>query len=342
MAVAIADAMQKEKGITLRVVPVGTDVGRTTLLSSGRAHVLFQGFGAYAAFEGVQGFDAMELGPQPLQLINAGLPTMGSLSVTAKDANIKTWADLKGKRVAYIDGYPAVSSHSDATIAFAGLTWDDVKKVKFTSFGAMGRGMIEGTVDVGTCSTTSAYVYELASSPRGVQWVPYPHADTEGWKRMNAIMPILTRAIVTQGAGLSKDNKLEGSTYPNPHLITSATADPEFVYQMTKLMVELYPIYGKAQAPGIDQFDPERLILDYVMPYHEGAVRYYKEIGKWTAAAQKNNDVMLNRQKILFSAWEEALSQAAIQKVQAADFPKFWMNLRAKRLEAAGLPAYFK
>ena len=108
------------------------------------------------------------------------------------------------------------------------------------------------------------------------------------------------------------------------------------------MMVELYGVYSKAPAPAIDQFDPERLVLAYAIPYHEGAVRYYKEIGKWTAEHQKNNDLLIKRQQVLKEAWDKAIAQGAAEKVKAKDFPKFWMGIRAKSLEAAGMDPYFK
>jgi ABC-type nitrate/sulfonate/bicarbonate transport system substrate-binding protein len=55
-----------------------------------------------------------------------------NLSVaTAKDANINTVADLKGKRVAWVRGSDALNIGVEAVLAFAGLTWDDVVKVEF-------------------------------------------------------------------------------------------------------------------------------------------------------------------------------------------------------------------
>ena len=49
--------------------------------------------------------------------------------VAAKDSGIKTAADLKGKRVAWVIGAPSLNQNIAAILAFANLTWDDVKRV---------------------------------------------------------------------------------------------------------------------------------------------------------------------------------------------------------------------
>jgi TRAP transporter TAXI family solute receptor len=336
IAAAIADTMRQETDVTMRVVPVGTDVGRVTSLVAGRVHALFQGSGAYYAQEGIFGFDAIELGPTPMRLIVAGMPTASMVSCSAEDANIMTWADLKGKRLAYVEGYPAVNQHSEATLAFAGLTWDDVERVEFTGFGAQGRGVIDDLVDAATCSTASSYVYELADSARGLRWVPYPHDDEAGWTRMREVLPIYVKSFATTGAKLSKETPYESGTYPNPMFLTIDNAHPDMVYELTKMMVELYPMYSKAPAPAIDQFDPERIILDYVIPYHEGAIRYYKETGRWTDEHQKNNDSIIKRQQVLQAAWDKAIADATEQKISAKNFPEFWKDARVNALKAAG------
>jgi hypothetical protein len=71
--------------------------------------------------------------------------------------------------------------------------------------------------------------------------------------------------------------------------MTMAATDTDLVYNMTKAMVELYNDY-KDGAPGNLGWDIKRQIFAWAIPMHEGAVRYYKERGLWTAE-HKNNDV---------------------------------------------------
>ena len=62
-------------------------------------------------------------------------------------------------------------------------------------------------------------------------------------------------------------------------------------------------------------------------------MRYYKEIGVWKPEHQSNNDKLIERQKVLQTAWTEAKSKES----GGDDFLAFWMGERAKALKAAGM-----
>ena len=61
----------------------------------------------------------------------------------------------------------------------------------------------------------------------------------------------------------------------------------------------------KDSAPGADGLEVKRQILNWVLPYHEGAVKALKEAGVWTAEAQKHNDMLVKRQDTLGEAWAD-------------------------------------
>ena len=342
MAAAVSDAMNRERNVIMRVVPAGTDISRMALLAGNRAHVVWIGLGAHMTQEGVWDFAATEWGPQPIRIIAAGLPFAGMLYGTAKDANIKTYADLKGKRVADVTGYPSLTLIAEGCLAFGGLTWDDVERVTFPSFGTAGKGVIEGKTDAACCATYSSWTYELESAPRGLHFPPYPHADKEGWARLQKLNPVMQPLMATVGPGLSEDNPLETGTYSNPLVLAYDRIEFEMAYEMAKMLYELWPVYGKAKAPGIEQYDPKNRVYDYAIPYHEGAIKYYKEIGVWKPEHDKNNVSLVERQKVLAAAWNKAVDQGAVEKVKSKDFPAFWEKIRVKALEDAGFDVYYK
>ena len=342
MAAAMGDAAKKERNVTFRVIPAGTDISRLSLLANKRAHVAWIGFGAHTAQEGVLDFGGTEWGPQSVRIVTAGLPSSAMFYAVAKDAGIKTWADLKGKRVAWVIGYPSANLIGEGSMAFGGLTWKDVKRVDFPSFGAAGKGVVEGKVDAACAASYSSWVYELEASPRGLALVPYPHSDKEGWKKLQLSVPVMQPIFADTGPGLSKDKTLETGTYPNPSLVVYDWADEELAYQMAKLAHELWPVYSVAKIPGMEQFDPARRSYEYSIPYHPGAIRFYKEIGKWTDAAQKNNDRLIQRQKLLRDTWDKAIADASVQKVASDKFLAFWDAARIKALEAANFEVFYR
>jgi hypothetical protein len=140
-------------------------------------------------------------------------------------------------------------------------------------------------------------------------------------------------AFGSEGADLSKDKKAEAATYPYPVLMTMAPTDAELVYNMTKAMMELFDEY-KDGAPGNSGWDIKRQILAWAIPMHEGAVRYFKERGLWTAEHQKHNDAMIKRQQVLSAAWEAYKAKAPSNE---NEFAKGWMKARAEALTTAGM-----
>jgi len=333
-AVAIGNALKNKLGVNLRVLPGKNDVSRNIPLRDGKVPFSANGIGgSYLAQEGVYEFGAREWGPQAVRSLILNNSDALLTIVTAKDANILTAADLKGKRVAWVVGSPALNQNITALLAFAGLTWNDVKKVEFGGFGQAMEAIIGNQVDAAFSSTISGQAYKIASSARGLRYPVFAHSDKAAWARVNKIAPFFVPAFGTEGADLSPAKKAEAATYPYPVLMTMAATDTDLVYNMTKAMVELFPDY-KDGAPGNQGWDIKRQIFAWAIPMHEGAVRYYKERGLWTAEQQKHNEALIKRQDILAAAWKAYLPSAPADE---KDFAKGWMKARADALTKAGL-----
>jgi hypothetical protein len=102
---------------------------------------------------------------------------------------------------------------------------------------------------------------------------------------------------------------------------------------MTKAMMELFDDY-KDGAPGNSGWDIKRQVFAWAIPMHDGAVRYFKERGLWTAEHQKHNDAMIKRQQVLAAAWEAHKAKAPSNE---NEFVKGWMKARAEALTKAGM-----
>jgi TRAP transporter TAXI family solute receptor len=334
-SVAIGNALKSKLGVTLRVLPGKNDVSRNIPLRDGRVPFSANGVGgSYLAQEGVYEFGARDWGPQPVRslVLNNGDALL--TIATAKDANILTAADFKGKRVAWVVGAPSLNQNITALLAFANLTWNDVKKVEFGGFGQAMDAIISNQVDAAFASTISGNAYKVASSPRGIRYPTFPHNDKAGWARVNKVAPFFVPAFGTEGADLGPDKpKAEGATYPYPVLMTMAGTDADLVYNMTKAMIELYDDY-KDGAPGNNGWDVKRQIFAWAIPMHEGAVRYFKERGLWTAEHQTHNEALVKRQQVLGDAWKDYKAKAAPDD---AAFKQGWIAARADALRKRGM-----
>ncbi len=336
-AVAVGNALKNKLNVTLRVLPGKNDVSRTVPLREGKVPFSANGVGGtYMAQEAVYEFGGKDWGPQPVRSLLLNNSDALLTVIAAKDTGVKTMADLKGKRVAWVVGAPSLNQNITALLAYANLTWNDVQRVEFGGFGPAMQGIINNQVDAAFASTISGQAYQLASSPRGIAYPTVPHGDAEGWKRLKAKAPFYVPFYGAEGPEMSADKKVEGATYPYPVLMTYAAVDKGMVYAMTKAMVELYSDYKDA-APGNVGWDLKRQVFDWVVPVHEGAVQYFKEIGVWKPEYDKNNAALIERQKTMNDAWE------AYKKAAPADdaaFAKGWMKARADALTAKKMDVF--
>lgn len=333
-AVAIGNALKNKLGVNLRVLPGKNDISRTLPVREGKVQFSANGVGgAYLAQEAVFEFGARDWGPQAIRSLLLNNSDALLTIVTAKDANIKTMADLKGKRVAWVVGAPSLNQNITALLAFGNLTWKDVTRVDFPGFGQAMDGIIANQVDAAFASTISGNAYKIAASPRGVQYPTVPHGDKEGWARLHKTAPFFIPFMGTEGAEMSKEKPVEAATYPYPVLMSYDSLPADLAYNMTRAMVELFNDY-KDGAPGNNGWALDRQRFDWVVPLHDGAVRYFKEIGKWSDALQKHNDGLVKRQQVLAAAWKEMLPKAPADE---AAFAKAWMSARAEALTKAGM-----
>jgi len=330
-ASAIADALLKEFGTRVRLVPPGTGIGRLIPLATKRVQCGYLANEVYFATEGMFDFSTLEWGPQDLRVILAH-PSSTSM-LTTKVSGIKTPKDMKGKRVSWIVGNPSMYVKAEAQLAFAGLTWDDVIKVEFPSYASNLRALIEGKTDIATGTLTAPIIYELASTPKGFQVVEFLPDDKEAWKRAQKIAPFMFPAQETRGPGVSKDSPVWLAHVRYPMITVYSDADPDWVYTYIKAIDETFQMY-KDSFPVMPDWKIEISGLPPAdAPFHEGAIRYLREKGVWKAEHDAWNTARLEHMKKVQKAWEEAVSEAEAKKMKSKNFPEFWLK---KRKEALG------
>lgn len=331
-AVAIGKVLKDHYGVTLRVLPGKNDVSRLLPLVRGRVQLSANGVATYFAQEGVFQFADRRWGPLPLRLIMTSNGDSNQALAVAADTGITAFSELRGRRVPYVRGAPALNVSTEAFLACGGLTWDDVERVEFPGYGAMWTGMVNGQVDAAYATTVSGPTRKLEASPRGIRWPAVPHDDAACWQRLWGVAPYFTKHVATRGAGISQAAPHEGATYPYPLLIGLDSTPPELAHAMAGVIHRHYDEFKDAD-PGAIGWAMDRQLFDWVVPYHDGAVRYFREIGVWTEAHQAHNERLVERQRVLARAWE------TMQAKDAADDEAFvaaWLAVRAEALTAAG------
>jgi len=334
-SVAIGNALKKKYGMQLNIKTGKNDVARMLPLKARKADFCACGIAFYFAHEGVFMFGKKNWGPQQISMSFASIGGAGIGLGVAKDTGVKAYKDLKGKRVAWVRGAPALNQNATSFLAYGGLTWKDVKKVEFGGWKDSINGIINGQVDAGIMSTVSPHAKRIEASPRGLIFPNMDHKDKAAWKRMNAVAPWAQPHMATTGATVSKDKPWTGSGYFYPALVSNNDMDTNTVYNLVKAMDKSHGDFA-GTAPGVDGWHRDRQNFQWVVPWHPGAVKYWKEAGKWSDAAQAHNDNLMKRQGVLAGAWKSYKA-----KPDSGDFQAGWMKARAAALTAAGLPTIF-
>jgi TRAP transporter TAXI family solute receptor len=206
--------------------------------------------------------------------------TLGVL--VPNDSPIKTIGDLKGKTMPW--GYNAQTTGrvlQEAVLASAGLTMKDVKTVPtqslFSGVDLLGDGKVEAaTISIGTGQAQQANV-KLAGRG-GVRFINMD-SSPEALARIRKVLP--ARAMVVEPAAHAVG--IHGPTTVMTYSVFFTTNDkmPEdVVYNLVKMFHESKDELLKGQ-PVFRTFDPKEMAEEIEVPWHPGAIKFYKEIGQW-------------------------------------------------------------
>jgi TRAP transporter TAXI family solute receptor len=326
ITVAIGKMMKDKYGTDARVLPAGNDVARLQPLRLGRATISAMGAGVYFAQGGVFEFATREWGPQAVQITLSSVDCNGLSLAIAGDAGAKTLADLKGKRVGFVVGSPALNQNALAMLAFASLTAKDVKIVEFASNNAMWKGAVNNDVDALFGSTIAGPAKELQTSPRGIVWPALSHDDKAGWARVRKVGPYFTEHNATCGAGeFARDKPIQMGAYPHPIYTVYASQPENEVYMLTKALIEGNDGY-KDNAPGASGLAVTTQTRNWAVPVHKGAVKALREAGAWSSDQEKYNNELFKRQEVLIAAWND-FGRGNLSS-DPAKFTEDWMAAR--------------
>lgn len=336
-SVGLGNMLKKKYNVDLRIIPGKNDVSRATPLKVGQSDICACGIASYFSQEGVLMFADKAWGPQRVFNLFNNIGENGQQAAVTVASGVKLPADLKGKRVTFVRGAPALNQNMEAFLAFGGLTWNDVQKVEVPGWGQSIDALINGQADAAWGSTVSSKYAQLLATPQGLFLPPLPHSDKAGWERALKVAPWWTPVTVkTVVAGYKGVTPYEGSNFPYPIFIATPKLAGDTAYGLTKAVMENYQEF-KDSGPSMDGYQLKNQNFKFVMPYHPGAIRYFKEKGVWTTEHDAHNANLLKRQDVLAEAWKAMKAKSVPDDKFAAE----WMKVRAEHLTKAGMPVVF-
>jgi uncharacterized protein len=221
--------------------------------------------------------------PTPLKnvrLIASNLGRPVSLAIVVlKDSPIKSIHDLKGKRIVPGDRGWGTTELAEALMAAAGMSPDKFKAdggtLSYTSITDRSKALQDKNVDAIFIPAQVPFPDLMAvQQAAGIRVIGF--ADDLVDKAL-ATMPGLIKSKVAKGLYGVLDQDLTSPGFLQQMIVDAGLSD-ELVYRITKLWWEKIKDIHEV-APGLNQADVRMAMEHATIPFHPGAVRYYKEVG---------------------------------------------------------------
>jgi uncharacterized protein len=228
---------------------------------------------AYMAQTGTGNYEK----PSPsLRVVSGGVFPFTIAMVTREKSNIKTYSDFRGKRLAWDYGGHAISqTWQSAMLETVGLKASDVVQVRVSNTADGIRAVGEGRAD-GSQTGIGIAVIEEINAMEPVRFPTMPNTDAA-----KAVLARYGATIVKSepATGIKGDTYVVG--YPL-HLVSSTHVNERTVYTLVKAWWDnIAEIQTKH--PLLKRWTKEtQALTQFTVPYHPGAVRFYKEVGVWT------------------------------------------------------------
>jgi len=213
-----------------------------------------------------------------VRLIGSLTPFRVAMHVRA-DSDIKSLADLKGKRLSSgFNAQKTIKRITEAHLATAGLTYKDVSEVPTPNVLRSSQDFIAGKTDSFLFAVGSAAVKQAAASVGGLRVLPVDESP-EALKRLDEILP---GAYLIQ---VKPAPNIEGITEPTKLvafdmvLLANKNVSDDTAYQVAKALHENKAMLTDTFKP-MGLFNPAKMAKTVKhVEFHPGALKYYREVG---------------------------------------------------------------
>lgn len=192
------------------------------------------------------------------------------------DANVKSYADLKGKTLVTQPKGNTAEVLTDTILKLNGLTYQSLAKANFqASYTDAVSMMKDGHAQVMTLGTTApaSAVMDLASA-RDMKLVPVDDHTMAELQKQN---PGYQKLVIKAGTYPKQDKDVPVIGY-STHIIAACDLPEDTVYRMTKAMAQHVGDMAAVVKP-ITGLTPKDMAADIGVPLHKGAAKFYKEVG---------------------------------------------------------------
>lgn len=270
---ALAAAVTKAGKIQCTAETGNASVANVNLIQTKGIELAFtQADIAYWAYNGQMMFDGKPL--KNLRAVCSLYPEHIQMVVT-KDSKMKTFADIKGKRVGV--GAPGSGVEGDVQALFkqAKLTYKDLAKADFLDFAATTSRFKDNQIDVGfvVAGYPTASLMDLMTTKDNVTLFSF---DDAFLKALNKTFPFMVPDKIP--AGTYKGVGEIKTPYIMSFLITNDSVSEKDVYDFLDSMYKNVADIHASHAKG-KEINLKTGLAGLTVPLHPGAEKFFKEKG---------------------------------------------------------------
>ena len=289
LAIGASEVIHKHAKINANVEPVGGSTASLHALRAKKIEIaMANSFASFSAYYGKFKFKK----PVEVRLFIKGQPNYRGL-VVRRGANIRTAADLKGKIIiGKRRALPENELVMRAMMKVLGLGDGSLQLVATTNSPQMYKALRAGSVD----GAIVPYSPKSAALVKPITDGVIEFFDLSKAKRDEA-MQYVPKAFYTKTfkPGTFKDQKKPIHTFGlSTYLVSRPDVSNEIIYKVTKAIdqnTKEFATYHKAAR----LYTGKRTLQNFKLPLHDGAIKYFKEKGDWTAAHAKRQTKLLAR-----------------------------------------------
>lgn len=226
-------------------------------------------------FQSYYGLDTFEGRANKNLRVIAGLYFNPNQVVATKKSGIAALKDVKGKHFAVAAAGSSVEGECRNHFIAAGLDYPADIRAEYIAFGDAADMLQNGTIDGAwiMSGTPAAAVSQALSAGCALIDIPDDIILT-----LQESYPWYAAYTIPAGTYPNQENDVQTSAIKMT-MFTSTDLDDETVYQLTKTLWEHIDELGQAQS-NLKGLTAEEAVRDIArLPLHDGAARYYREIG---------------------------------------------------------------
>ncbi|MEO8104139.1 MAG: TAXI family TRAP transporter solute-binding subunit, partial [Betaproteobacteria bacterium] len=267
------NAGRKDHGLRCTVESTGGSVFNINAVMSGDMDIGFaQSDTQYYAMTGAGAFKDK---PQPkLRALFSVYPELVTL-VTRQDAHIKSFADIKGKRINIGDPGSGTRATTELVMNAMGIKKEDLKFAGELKFVEMAPALCDNKIDAFTfvAGHPNAIFQEAATScASSIASITGPGID-----KLVKDNPFYAKASIP-------GKMYKGTDNPQPTfgvlatIVASADMPEQTAYIITKAVFDNLDDFKKLH-PAVANITKEQMLEGNTVPFHPGALKYFREKG---------------------------------------------------------------